>query len=201
MPECRRHAVFQLNIIYSARKGQDDFVKMYSSGEFCAADAPFLWKMPVYFFVKKLGSGGDRIQWMKQGAAAGAALRFLQAPSAARRKKRLSARGLRSGSLVTSSLRPGESNVMRSLIFRPLRSGSHPASGLRPGTMQSNANPGYRFALFASFASFALFALAGAAGPAAKFSALYKVPGLRPGTMPARRGGPVVPIGAAGKSR
>ncbi len=46
MPECRRHAVFQLNIIYSALKGQDDFVKMYSRGEFCAAAAPFLWKMP-----------------------------------------------------------------------------------------------------------------------------------------------------------
>ena len=40
------------------------------------------------------GSGGDRVQWTKQGAAAGAALRFLQAPSPARRKNRLSARGL-----------------------------------------------------------------------------------------------------------
>ena len=56
MPECRRHAVFQFNIIYSARKGQDDFVKMYSRGEFCAAVAPFLWKLPSFrFFEKKLG--------------------------------------------------------------------------------------------------------------------------------------------------
>ena len=47
MPECRRHAVFQPNIIYSALKGQDDFVKMYSEGEFYAARARFLWKMPV----------------------------------------------------------------------------------------------------------------------------------------------------------
>ena len=39
------------------------------------------------------GNGSDRIQWMKQGAAVGAALRFLQAPSLARRKNRLSARG------------------------------------------------------------------------------------------------------------
>ena len=37
-------------------------------------------------------SGGDRVQWTKQEAAAGAALRFLQAPSAVRRKNRLSAR-------------------------------------------------------------------------------------------------------------
>ena len=43
------------------------------------------------------GSGGDRVQWTKQGAAAGAALRFLQAPSAARRKNRLSARGRNPG--------------------------------------------------------------------------------------------------------
>ena len=42
------------------------------------------------------GSGGDRVQWTKQGAAAGAALRFLQAPTAVRRKNRLSARGTRS---------------------------------------------------------------------------------------------------------
>ena len=40
-----------------------------------------------------VGSGGDRVQWTKQGAAAGAALRFLQAPAAVRRKNRLSARG------------------------------------------------------------------------------------------------------------
>ena len=39
------------------------------------------------------GSDGDRVQWTKQGAVAGAALRFLQAPAVARRKNRLSARG------------------------------------------------------------------------------------------------------------
>ena len=39
-----------------------------------------------------VGSGGDRVQWTKQGAAAGAALRFLQAPAVVRRKNRLSAR-------------------------------------------------------------------------------------------------------------
>ena len=62
MPECRRHAVFQLNIIYSARKGQDDFVKMYSRGEFCAAVAPFLWKLPSFrFFEKKLGK---KLYWV-----------------------------------------------------------------------------------------------------------------------------------------
>ena len=37
------------------------------------------------------GSGGDRVQWTMQGAAAGAALRFLQAGTAPRRKKRLRA--------------------------------------------------------------------------------------------------------------
>ena len=170
MPECRRHAVFQLNIIYSALKGQDDFVKMYSRGEFCAAAAPFLWKMPgknrEYFltiqarliaplgpegqgggfdspslppgcgalfllraaqrprkkqtaapapprlflpqaaprlrslwtpYPNDQGSSGDRVQWTKQGAAAGAALQFLQAPAAARSKNRLSARGWNPG--------------------------------------------------------------------------------------------------------
>ena len=62
MPECRRHAVFQFNIIYSARKGQDDFVKMYSRGEFCAAVAPFLWKLPSFrFFEKKLGK---KLYWV-----------------------------------------------------------------------------------------------------------------------------------------
>ena len=40
-----------------------------------------------------VGSGGDRVQWTKQGAAAGATLRFLQAPAAVRCKNRLSARG------------------------------------------------------------------------------------------------------------
>ena len=42
------------------------------------------------------GKHSDRILWMKQGAVFGAALRFLQAPSAVRRKNRLSARGMRS---------------------------------------------------------------------------------------------------------
>ena len=39
------------------------------------------------------GTNSDRCQWQKQGAVSGAALRFLQAPAVARRKKRLSARG------------------------------------------------------------------------------------------------------------
>ena len=39
------------------------------------------------------GTNSDRYQWQKQGAVSGAALRFLQAPAVARRKKRLSARG------------------------------------------------------------------------------------------------------------
>ena len=42
------------------------------------------------------GSGGDRIQWMKQGAAAGAALQFSQGRSAARWENWLSAKGTRS---------------------------------------------------------------------------------------------------------
>ncbi len=68
MPECRRHAVFQFNIIYSARKGQDDFVKMYSRGEFCAAVAPFLWKLPSFrFFEKKLGK---KLYWVPYTLAA-----------------------------------------------------------------------------------------------------------------------------------
>ena len=36
-----------------------------------------------------VGGGGDRVQWTKQGAAAGAALRFLQAPAVVRCKNRL----------------------------------------------------------------------------------------------------------------
>ena len=48
------------------------------------------------------GSGGDRVQWTKQGAAAGAALRFLQAPAVARRKNRLSARGKRGDRVLRS---------------------------------------------------------------------------------------------------
>ena len=44
-----------------------------------------------------LGKHSDRVQWTKQGAVFGAALRFLQAPAAARRKNRLSARGKRGG--------------------------------------------------------------------------------------------------------
>ena len=40
------------------------------------------------------GTNSDRCQWQKQGAVSGAALRFLQAPAVARRKNRLSARGL-----------------------------------------------------------------------------------------------------------
>ena len=40
-----------------------------------------------------LGKHSDRVQWTKQGAVFGAALRFLQAPAVARRKNRLSARG------------------------------------------------------------------------------------------------------------
>ena len=39
------------------------------------------------------GTNIDRCQRQKQGAVSGAALRFLQAPAVARRKKRLSARG------------------------------------------------------------------------------------------------------------
>ena len=39
------------------------------------------------------GTNSDRVQWTKQGAVSGAALRFLQAGTAPRRKKRLSARG------------------------------------------------------------------------------------------------------------
>src|SRR5699024_12407216 len=39
------------------------------------------------------GTNSDRCQWQKQGAVSGAALRFLQAGTAPRRKKRLSARG------------------------------------------------------------------------------------------------------------
>ena len=39
------------------------------------------------------GTNSDRCQRQKQGAVSGAALRFLQAPAAARRKNRLSARG------------------------------------------------------------------------------------------------------------
>ena len=35
--ECRRHIAFQLNIIYSALKRQDVFVKMYSEGDFYVA--------------------------------------------------------------------------------------------------------------------------------------------------------------------
>ena len=40
------------------------------------------------------GTNSDRVQWTKQGAVSGAALRFLQAPAEARRKNRLSARGI-----------------------------------------------------------------------------------------------------------
>ena len=43
--------------------------------------------------VRKGGTNSDRVQRTKQGAVSGAALRFLQAPAVARRKKRLSARG------------------------------------------------------------------------------------------------------------
>ena len=39
------------------------------------------------------GTNSDRVQRTKQGAVSGAALRFLQAPTTARRKNRLSARG------------------------------------------------------------------------------------------------------------
>ena len=42
------------------------------------------------------GKHSDRVLRTKQGAVFGAALRFLQAPSAVRRKNRLSARGMRS---------------------------------------------------------------------------------------------------------
>ena len=44
--------------------------------------------------VRKGGTNSDRCQWQKQGAVSGAALRFLQAPAVARRKNRLSARGM-----------------------------------------------------------------------------------------------------------
>ena len=43
--------------------------------------------------VQEGGTNSDRVQRTKQGAVSGAALRFLQAPAVARRKKRLSARG------------------------------------------------------------------------------------------------------------
>ncbi len=43
--------------------------------------------------VQKGGTNSDRCRWQKQGAVSGAALRFLQAGTAPRRKKRLSARG------------------------------------------------------------------------------------------------------------
>ena len=52
---------------------------------------------PLTYFSGRKGSKGkhaDCIQWMKQGGVLGAALRFLQAPSLARSKNRLSARGL-----------------------------------------------------------------------------------------------------------
>ena len=42
----------------------------------------------------KGGTNSDRVQWTKQGAVSGAALRFLQAGTALRRKNRPSARGL-----------------------------------------------------------------------------------------------------------
>ena len=63
-----------------------------SNGERVFSDRP-LPAAPILYAPAFAGSGGDRVQWTKQGAAAGAALRFLQAPAAARRKNRLSARG------------------------------------------------------------------------------------------------------------
>ena len=56
-----------------------------SNGERVFSDRP-LPAAPILYAPAFAGSGGDRVQWTKQGAAAGAALRFLQAPAAARRK-------------------------------------------------------------------------------------------------------------------
>ena len=49
--------------------------------------------MSEFASYRATGNGSDRIRWMKQGAAVGAALRFLQVPFLARCKNRLSARG------------------------------------------------------------------------------------------------------------
>ncbi len=78
------------------------------------------------------GSGGDRIQWMKQGAAAGAALRFLQAPAVARRKNRLSARGF-----TWYHGRPGPIQALPAAKSYALRK----APGLRPCASKSTFYP------------------------------------------------------------
>ena len=93
---------------YGQRVGFDDKIGAAGKGRSEKTRSPFdalkvstgqeLLFFPAFercdFLFWVQGSGGDRVQWTKQGAAAGAALRFLQAPAAARRKNRLSARGL-----------------------------------------------------------------------------------------------------------
>ena len=92
---------------YGRRVGFDDTIGAAGKGRSEKTRSPFdalkvstgqeLFVFPAFercdFLFWVQGSGGDRVQWTKQGAAAGAALRFLQAPAAARRKNRLSARG------------------------------------------------------------------------------------------------------------
>ena len=80
------------------------------------------------------GSGGDRIQWMIQGAAAGAALQFSQGRSAARWENWLSARGTRSAfckGATTPAAKAGNRNHMDFCRATARRNG-FPLKAVRP---------------------------------------------------------------------
>ena len=63
------------------------------------------------------GTNSDRCQWQKQGAVSGAALQFLQASAAARRKNRPSARG--GGTALCAVTERGGSHVYGGAVMPP----------------------------------------------------------------------------------
>ena len=63
------------------------------------------------------GTNSDRCQWQKQGAVSGAALQFLQASAAARRKNRPSARG--GGTALCAVTERGGSYVYGGAVMPP----------------------------------------------------------------------------------
>ena len=63
------------------------------------------------------GTNSDRCQWQKQGAVSGAALQFLQASAAARRKNRPSARG--GGTALCAVTERGGSHVYEGAVMPP----------------------------------------------------------------------------------
>ena len=167
------------------------------------------------------GSRAERVQWTKQRGEAGAALRFSQAPSAARRKNRLSARGLsrsRGGTPLNHAV-PSARKGCTTLSMVPSPKGGSRAERVQWTKQRGEAGAALRFSQAPSAARRKnrlsarglsrsdrgdfLYGRVGGCTVPAKFAVSKCAPysTKRHTEPPARQGGHMVPIGAAGKSR